>query len=382
MAAVVSGPIQCTPGIDTLHSRDRIQWSSNEYHFPTEHPKRTEVDASVAFGLRTQMSPGCEYSDAEVMFREQRVLINFFFDRFEASHANTFVNEIVACTGTVFFSGVGKSGFICQKIAMSLASIGVRASFLNPLDALHGDIGNCGSTDLLVLFSKSGSTAELLATIPGARSKSMKIISVVCHQQSALSRMSDITIHLPLQRELCAFNLAPVTSTAIQLIFGDTVTAAIMRKLKVTLESYALNHPAGSIGRKLLLTVRDVMRTGCDLPRISTDSTLQDAILEMTRAGVGCVLMTQGNLLRGIFTDGDLRRLLAGSAFDLQTTMRQHITKMPFYIDDEIMKLVDAENFFHSRTRPVSCLPVVRTLMEGVELVGLLVLSDTLKALA
>lgn len=197
------------------------------------------------------MSSSGESADAEYFFREQRNLINFFFEHFDTSQANAFVNEIVACVGTVYFSGVGKSGFICQKIAMSLASIGVRAAYLNPLDALHGDIGSCGPADLLVLFSKSGSTAELLAIIPGARKKNIKLVSVTCHPHSALSTKSDIAVYLPLQRELCVFNLAPVTSTTVRLIFGDTVTAAVIQKLKVTIESYALNHLAGSIGRKL-----------------------------------------------------------------------------------------------------------------------------------
>ena len=327
------------------------------------------------------MSPENESWRAECIFREQRGLIDFFFEHFDASQADEFVKEIVECTGTVFFSGVGKSGFICHKIAMSLASTGVRAAFLSPLDALHGDIGNCGPADLLVLFSKSGSTSELLAIIPGARAKNMKIISIICSQQSALSVKSDVVIYLPLQRELCAFNLAPVTSTAVQLIFGDTVTAAVMRKLNVTLESYALNHPAGSIGRKLLLTVRDVMRTGKDLPRISSDSNINDAVLELMRTGFGCALVTQGDFLQGVFTDGDLRRHIANGTLDLHGPMENYNSR-PLYIDDENMKLVEAEHLFHSRARPVSCLPVIRIRREGMMVVGMLVLSDTMRALA
>ena len=327
------------------------------------------------------MSSENESWQAECIFREQRGLIDFFFEHFDASQADEFVNEIVECTGTVFFSGVGKSGFICHKIAMSLASIGVRAAFLSPLDALHGDIGNCGHGDLLVLFSKSGSTSELLAIIPGARSKNMKIISIICSQHSALSVKSDIAILLPLQRELCAYNLAPVTSTIVQLIFGDTITAAVMRKLKVTLESW-LNHPAGSIGRKLLLTVRDVMRTGKYLPRISSSSQISDAVLELTRTGVGCVLVTQGDFLQGVFTDGDLRRHIANGTFDLHETVGNCNTRTALYIDDENMKLVDAGCLFHSGKRPVSCLPVIRIQEEGKEVLGMLVLSDTIKSLA
>jgi len=327
------------------------------------------------------MSPENESWQAERIFKEQRGLIDFFFEHFDASQADEFVNELVACTGTVFFSGVGKSGFICHKIAMSLASIGVRAAFLSPLDALHGDIGNCGPADLLVLFSKSGSTSELLAIVPGARAKNMKIISVICSQQSVLAVQSDVTIYLPLQRELCAFNLAPVTSTALQLIFGDTITAAVMRRLNLTLESYALNHPAGSIGRELLLSVRDVMRTGKELPCISSESNISDAVLELTRTGFGCALVTHGDFLQGIFTDGDLRRLIANGTIDLHAPLKNYSTK-PLYIDDENMKLMEAEHLFHSGARAVSCLPVVQIRREGMMVVGMLVLSDTMKALA
>ena len=327
------------------------------------------------------MSPENGSWHAECIFREQRGLIDFFFEHFDASQADEFVNEIVTCAGTVFFSGVGKSGFICHKIAMSLASIGVRAAFLSPLDALHGDIGNCGPADILVLFSKSGSTSELLAIVPGARAKNMKIISVICSQQSILAVKSDVTIYLPLERELCAFNLAPVTSTAVQLIFGDTVTAAVMRRLNLTLEAYALNHPAGSIGRKLMLSVRDVMRTGKELPRISSGCNVSDAVLEMTRTGFGCTLVTQGDFLQGVFTDGDLRRLIANDALDLHSPLKNYSTKS-LYIDDENMKLTEAEHLFHSGARVVSCLPVVRIHREGMMVVGMLVLSDTIRALA
>jgi arabinose-5-phosphate isomerase len=258
----------------------------------------------------------------------------------------------------------------------------VKSAYLNPLDALHGDIGNCEKSDLLVLFSKSGSTAELLALVPGARAKNMKIISVACHECSALANKSDINIYLPLQRELCAFDLAPVTSTIVQLIFGDTVTAAVMRKRQLTLESYALNHPAGSIGRKLLLTVRDVMRTGSDLSHVSIHSTLHDGVQELMRTGSGCVVVTQGAFLKGVFTDGDLRRLVADNTFDIHGGIEDYTSKNPVYIQDEHMKLVDAEQLFHSGPKSVSCLPVIRTRLEGVEVLGMLVLSDTMRALA
>lgn len=163
---------------------------------------------------------------------------------------------------------------------------------------------------------------------------------------------------------------------------GDTLTAAVMQKFGLTLESYALNHLAGSIGRKLLLTVRDVMRTGNDLPRIPIGSKLHEGVLELMRSGAGCVLVTQEMFLKGVLTDGDLRRHIADNTFDLHGPIEKYTTTKPLYLEDESMKLMDAQQLFHSGSRSVSCLPVVRKHIAGSEVVGLLVLSDTMKALA
>ncbi len=331
----------------------------------------------------SHMSRNVTDFDMKSIFEEQKLLIDHFFEHFEPSQAEALAQEITTCDGTVFFCGVGKSGFICSKVSMSLASIGTKSSFLNPLDALHGDIGNCGPRDIIIFFTKSGSTAELLTLIQGARLKKVRVITVTCSKESPLSKLSDWFVYLPLQRELCPFNLAPVTSTVIQLIFGDTLTAAIMRKRGITLESYAANHPAGAIGRKLLLTVRDIMMIGANVPCVTEGATLSEVILEMTRAGVGCVLIVEDGKLLGIFTDGDLRRLVGSRKIDLDEKIEQHIVKQPIFIEDESMRLADAEMFFHAVSRNVACLPVVLK-ENGTDLVvkGLLTLVDTVKALS
>jgi len=318
-------------------------------------------------------------ADMLSLFQEQARLVSFFFNRFDSSIALEFVREVDTCKGTVFFSGVGKSGFISNKIAMSFASVGVKSAFLNPQDALHGDIGNLQVGDLLVLLSKSGSTEELVKLVPSARSKGSKIVSITCAQSCTLAEMSDMHVYLPLERELCTFNTAPVTSTILQLIFGDTITAALMRVKRLSMERYALNHPSGSIGRRLTLRVKDRMMSGASIPRIQQSSSISDAIFEMTRCGIGCVLvMDASDTLIGIFTDGDLRRMLqASKTFYSDFPIVGHITTNPRVVSPD-HKLTEAKEIMSAPTL-VSSIPVVG--QDDDILVGILTLSDLLIAL-
>jgi arabinose-5-phosphate isomerase len=157
--------------------------------------------------------------------------------------------------GVIFFSGVGKSGFVAQKIAQTLVSTGTKAVFLSPTDALHGDIGIMGPKDILVLFSKSGATEELNRLAPCARARGAYLVGVSSLKSTNFRELCDMHVYLPLERELCPFDLAPVTSTAIQMLFGDTVAIALMQAKNLTREQYALNHPAGRIGKRLIFRV-------------------------------------------------------------------------------------------------------------------------------
>ena len=189
------------------------------------------------------------------LFRTQQRHLNFFFDRMDHSQTLAFTRALLHAAGTIFFTGVGKSGFVANKISQTLVSLGVRSAFLSPLDALHGDIGILSAADILVLLSKSGATDELLRLVPCARAKGARLIAVTSVQGSALEAICDMTVHLPLERELCPFNLAPVTSTAIQMVFGDTVAIALMGARNLSKEEYAGNHPAGKIGKSLIFKV-------------------------------------------------------------------------------------------------------------------------------
>lgn len=264
----------------------------------------------------------------------------------------------MACKGVVFFSGVGKSGFIAQKISMTLVSTGTKAVFLNPTDALHGDIGIVSENDLLVLFSKSGSTSELLTLIPYARAKGAKLIGVSSVKGSKLDQACDMHVHLPLERELCPFDLAPVTSTAIQMLFGDTVAIALMKERNLTQEEYAKNHPAGRIGKRLLLKVSDVMNPK-NLPFVKKETKVVESLVELSSKGCGCLLIVDDdNVLQGTFTDGDLRRSLQkqGNAL-LELPLEEVMTKTPRTINAENMA-VDAMKSMEEPTK-VTFLPVV-----------------------
>lgn len=334
-----------------------------------------------------------------------------------------------ACSGTILCSGVGKSGFIAQKICQTLVSTGTRSVFLSPTDALHGDIGILGRDDVLVLFSKSGGTEELLRLIPYARAKGAKLVAVVNVPGSKLEAQCDDAVLLPLSRELCPFDLAPVSSTALQMLFGDTVAIALMQARHLSREEYAMNHPAGRIGRRLILRVVDVMRRGDEVPVVAPDTKVADALSELSAKGCGAVLVaeprsrspqgrpshgpaTRGSLtdsgeeddheaavarsalsttssiaslcdaaehvLVGVFTDGDLRRALQsagdGVAKLLDAPIATIMTKKPRYTQPEL-KAVDAMNAMEASPK-VSVLPVVH---DG-KLVGIVTLHGLISA--
>lgn len=318
-------------------------------------------------------------------FEEQRRLLSYFFDHLDVEQVARFVKHIGSCKGTIMYSGVGKSGFICQKLAASLASIGLRAQYLDPLGALHGDVGRIRSGDVVVVMSKSGATDELLKVVPVVRNKGACVIAVTCSEKNSLSSLCDMHVHLPLEKELCVFDLAPVTSTVLQLTFGDTVTALLMDDVQLTKEVYSMNHPAGSIGRKLLLRVHDIMLTGDALPCVFKETTLSDSLVEMCRGCVGCVMIKdRDGSFAGIFTDGDLRRLLCTdhTSYDMASPIELYMKRDNVRVVCGNLKLVDIQHRF-VHPQPVSVMPVVERSKDGASslLIGALTLTNALKAL-
>ena len=304
--------------------------------------------------------------------------MKYFFDELDYEPLQKFCQLVLDCKGTVFFTGVGKSGFIAQKISMTLVSTGTKSVFLNPTDALHGDIGIVSKEDIMVMFSKSGSTTELLTLIPYARAKGATLFGVSSNAKSKLAKETDMHVMLPLERELCPFDLAPVTSTAIQMLFGDTCAVAIMQAKSLTMDQYAMNHPAGRIGKRLILSVKDVMKPLSGLPLAKPDEKLVDALVELSSKGQGCLLVVDdANTLLGVFTDGDLRRSLHEKGGEvLQAPIKDLMSSTPRTTLAE-GKAVDAMREMEAGGRPVSFLPVID---EEKKLVGLLTLHGLVNA--
>ncbi len=314
----------------------------------------------------------------KALFDEQHEFMNFFFENLDYDPIERFCNACLTCKGVIFFSGVGKSGFIAQKISMTLVSTGTKAVFLNPTDALHGDIGILSEEDMLILFSKSGSTEELLRLVPYARAKGAKLVSVTSIKGSKLDKACDLAVTLPLQRELCPFDLAPVTSTAIQMLFGDTVAIALMQAKNLTKDQYAMNHPAGRIGKRLILRVVDVAKQN-DIPLVTGENKVMDILVELSSKGKGCVLVVEAldsKKLLGTFTDGDLRRSLQRLGEKALTTpVAELMIGTPRTIKEEGMA-VDAMKSMTEPTK-VSFLPVVD---DAGAVTGLVTLHDLVSA--
>ncbi|KAF8388239.1 hypothetical protein HHK36_026905 [Tetracentron sinense] len=294
------------------------------------------------------------------LFKSQQKYLNFFFQNLDQTQTLTFTQTLLNAKGTIFFTGIGKSGFVAQKISQTLVSLGIRSSFLSPVDALHGDIGILSKSDLLVFFSKSGNTEELLKLVPCAKAKGVFLISVTSSEGNLLTGVCDLNVHLPLERELCPFDLAPVTSTAIQMVFGDTVAIALMGARNLTRDEYAANHPAGRIGKSLIFKVKDVMKKQEELPVCREGDLIMDQLVELTSKGCGCLLVIDDEChLIGTFTDGDLRRTLKASGEGIfKLTVGEMCNRNPRTICPDAMA-VDAMQKMESPPSPVQFLPVI-----------------------
>jgi arabinose-5-phosphate isomerase len=242
----------------------------------------------------------------EIEARAIRDLIATIDERFAQA-----VKIVLTCRGRVVVSGMGKSGHIARKIASTLASTGTPAFFVHPAEASHGDLGMITRDDVFVALSNSGESAELLSIVPLLKRQGAKLIVLTGNPESSLARESDIHLYAGAAKEACPLNLAPTASTTAALALGDALAVALMQAKGFTQDEFALAHPGGALGRKLLTHVRDVMRAGLDAPRVGHTVSTMDAMLEMSRGRMGmtAILDAQGRVI-GIFTDGDLRRAL------------------------------------------------------------------------
>ena len=245
------------------------------------------------------------------IFTRQRQFINYFFESLEMDRAELVLNEFLACQGMIVFTGVGKSGIIADKLAKTMMSTGTRAYHLPPLDAVHGDIGMLTDKDLVVLISKSGMSDEVINIAKLMKKRGIRTVAWVSTKSSPLASLCDLVMYLPIEREICPFDLAPTTSTAVQLIFGDVLAVALMQAKKFSIDQYALNHPAGGIGKMIAEKVEDIMSKGDELPLCKKEHLVREVLVELSEKRCGCHLIVDDEQrLQGIFTDGDLRRAL------------------------------------------------------------------------
>jgi arabinose-5-phosphate isomerase len=221
------------------------------------------------------------------------------------------VNLLASVEGRVIVSGMGKSGHIGNKIAATLASTGTPAQFVHPAEACHGDMGMITRSDAALLMSNSGTTREITALLPLLTRLGIPIIAMTGNETSTLATAADVHLNISVSEEACPLDLAPTASTTANLVMGDALAIALLEQRGFTAEDFAFTHPGGALGRRLLTRVSDVLVTGDDVPRVKTDTSLADALMEISAKGLGMstVIDENGHLL-GIFTDGDLRRAL------------------------------------------------------------------------
>ncbi|CUU08592.1 MAG: KpsF/GutQ family sugar-phosphate isomerase [Fimbriimonadales bacterium] len=247
---------------------------------------------------------------AQEVLRIEAQAVEALAERIDESFERA-VQVLLACSGRLVVSGVGKSGAIARKLAGTFSSTGTPALFLHPTEAAHGDLGTVTAQDVALLLSYSGESDELVALCPALKRLQVFTIAMTGRPDSTLGRMADLVLDVAVEREACPHNLAPTASTTAMLAMGDALALATMVARGFTPDDFALNHPAGALGRRLLLRAHDVMRTGEALAIVPQDAPLRDALFAITRAGAGAACVVDENgVMVGLVTDGDIRRRL------------------------------------------------------------------------
>ena len=310
----------------------------------------------------------------ENLFREYKFNLDHFFGSLDQKKTEQIFELFLNCTGKLIFTGVGKSGIVAKKLASSMVSTGIPALYLSSINALHGDIGMISPNDLMIFISRSGENRELLDLATLVKNRGMVLTSWVSSPSSHLADLSDVAICLPFVKELCPFDLAPTTSSTVQLIFGDILLVALMQARGVTFDDYALNHPAGAIGKKTTTRVYDLMLVEERMPLCSPDQLLREAIVEMTEKRCGCLLVIDMKRhLKGIFTDGDLRRFIQREGASIfERSMSDLMTSNFISIDRNILAWQALRLMQKDPGKKVMMLPV----LEGKKLAGLLHMHD------
>ena len=258
------------------------------------------------------------------------------FKKNQVQNIDHSINAILKCKGKLIVCGIGKSGHIGRKIASTFASTGTPAFYIHPAEASHGDLGMIDSRDLVLCISYSGETEEITQILPIIKKTKAKIISITGNPHSTLAQLSNFYIDINVSREACPLNLAPTSSTTLTLAVGDAIAMSVMVKKKFNSNNFAQSHPGGSLGRRLIYTVEDIMLKGDSLPLVSVNSLLKEVLYEISEKRMGMAIIIDGKKsLEGIFTDGDLRRILETTPINFDSKISRFMKKNPLTIEPD-----------------------------------------------
>jgi len=286
------------------------------------------------------------------------------------------VRLIESAHGRVVLTGMGKSGHIARKVAATMASTGTPAFFLHPAEGIHGDLGMVTSEDVVIAYSNSGETAEVLNILPSLKRIGAKLIAVVGKTNSTLARNADAILDAGVEKEADSLGLAPTSSTTAALALGDALAVCLMERHHFTADNFAIFHPGGALGKKLLLTVEMVMHKGDENPLISEKASVKDALFVMTDKGLGAVsVVDEEGKLKGLMTDGDVRRGLEKGMDFLTRPVGEAMTINPQLISKERLAAEALHRMEQHKPHPITVLPVV----ENGKAIGMLHITDLLK---
>ncbi len=310
------------------------------------------------------------------VLRDEAEAILKLIDRLDTSFEDA-VNLISCSSGRVILTGMGKSGHIAKKVSATMASTGTPSFFLHPAEGIHGDLGMVTAQDVIIAYSNSGETGEILNIIPSVKRIGAKMIAVVGNVNSTLAKNSDVVLYAGAEKEADSLGLAPTSSTTAALALGDALAVTLMEKMHFTADNFAVFHPGGSLGRRLLLTVEMVMHKGDNNPVIFENSSIKDALFAMTDKGLGAVSVIDENyMLQGLMTDGDVRRGLENGINFLSLPVKEGMTKKPIVITPDKLAAEALHLMEKHVPHPITVLPVVDNNGKSV---GMIHITDLLR---
>lgn len=313
---------------------------------------------------------------AQDVLRMEAEAILELVPRIDANFASA-VEMILQCPGRTVITGMGKSGIIGRKMAATLASTGTPSFYLHPAEGIHGDLGMVTAGDVVIALSNSGETGEVLNILPSLRRIGAKIIAMVGNDASTLAKNADVVLNVGVSKEACPLGLAPTSSTTAALAYGDALALALLQRHHFTASQFAIFHPGGSLGRRLLLTVGDIMHSGEENPVVVGETTVQEALFVITDKGLGAVSVIDANgVMQGVLTDGDIRRGLSKGVDFLQRPVTELMTKQPKTITKDKLAAQALHIMESNHPKPITVLPVIDA---DNKVIGLLHMTDLVR---